>query len=138
MARTTAALVRGVLQRDYRIGADVAPYIRAANLVVTRVNTCATAKSITLSSDELTEVETWLAAHFYVCSEQTLASKSGGGAGGSFHGQTGMHLDSSRYGQTAQTIDYSGCLAAIGKRQFASMEWLGLAPSDQTDYDQRD
>jgi hypothetical protein len=70
-------------------------------------------------------IERWLSAHFYALSDQTLASKSTSKASGSFHGQTQMDFDSTKYGQAAQNIDTSGCLRAIGKRQFGSSKWLG-------------
>jgi hypothetical protein len=145
VARTTSAAVKDVLRLG-SLGGDyddanepsLTPYITAANLIVTRVNTCATARGRTLSAAELAEIETWLAAHFYVQSDQTYASKSTGGASASFHGQTGMYLESSRYGQTAVSLDYSGCLSALGNRRTAAGYWLGRRPSEQTDYSERD
>ncbi len=49
-----------------------------------------------------------------------------------------MGIEATTYGQTALTIDYSGCLTAINKRQFASATWLGKAPSEQISYEDRD
>lgn len=140
MARTTDELVKGVLLLDYdsRRTPSLTPFINAANLVVTRVATCATAKDVTLSSDELEMIERWLAAHMYVQSDQTFASKSTSGASASHHGQTGMGLENSKYGQTAMMLDPSGCLAAIDKRQSAGAHWLGKPPSEQTAYVDRD
>jgi hypothetical protein len=140
--RSTHDLVKGVLAggRDYDDVASPAltPYIRSANLIVTRVNECAIRKGVTLSTAELVEIETWLAAHMYAMSDQTYASKSTGGASGSFHGQTGLYLDGTKYGQTAQTLDASGCLAAIGKQARARIAWLGKPKSQQAPYSDRD
>lgn len=140
MARTAQALVEGILLRDYDTDdrPSLTPFIRAANVIVTRVAACATRKSISLSSDELREIETWLAAHCYCLSDQTYAAKQTEGANATFHGQTGLNLDSTRYGQMAQALDYSGCLVNISKRQFASVDWLGKRPSEQTDFVDRD
>ena len=142
MARTTASAVKGILLKDYPAPDEeqpsLTPYIETANVIVTRVATCATARDRTLTSTELELVERWLAAHFYVQSDQTWQSKSTEGASASFHGQTGMHLESSRYGQAAMDIDYSGCLASFSSAQSVTFGWLGRPPSEQTAYSERD
>lgn len=143
MARTSAAAVKLLLMDDYgprEDGSlpDLAPFIDTASLLVDRVATCATAKGKTLSTTELELVERWLAAHCYAMADQPYSSRSTQGASGSFQGQTGMALDGTKYGQTAQMVDVSGCLAALGKRQAASMAWLGKVPSEQIDYLDRD
>ena len=143
MARTTSALVQGVLRSasvggDYDGSTSLTPYIDAANLVVTRVDTCATASGYTLTSDELEKIETWLAAHMYAMADQPYSSRTTSRASGAFYGQTGMHLDATKYGQTAKMLDPSGCLAALGKGTKGRMKWLGKAPSGQTEYVDRD
>jgi hypothetical protein len=143
MARTTSAAVQGVLMDDYGKKADgsfpsLDPFISSANVVVTRVATCAVAKSKTLTAAELELIERWLAAHFYAVSDKPYTSKSTQGASASFNGQTAMALDATLYGQQAKVIDYSGCLESISKRQMAALTWLGKAPSDQVDYADRD
>ncbi len=142
MSRTTTILVEALLGNDYdpapEVGepTDLQQYIDSAGVIVSRVATCAAAKGMALTTEELELIERWLSAHCYVQMDQTYASHSDG-ASASFHGQTGMHLESSRYGQMAMDIDYSGCLTAISKRQIARAAWLGKPPSEQTDYDQR-
>ena len=119
---------------------SLTPFIDTANVVVTRVAACALRKGITLSAAELELIERWLAALYYCQSDKPYASRSTAGASGSFHGQTGMYLTSTLYGQTALNIDSSGCLDAIanGPRKTATASWLGKAPSEQTDYMDRD
>lgn len=142
MARTDSTQVAAVLApgKDYDTtnAPSLTRFITAANLVVTRVNTCATAKGYSLSSDELTEMETWLAAHYYTRSDKPFAAKNELGAGGTYQGQTAKRLEASFYGQTALDLDPSGCLAAIANGVKASMAWGGKAPSDQIDYQDRD
>lgn len=138
MARTTSALVQGVLVDNWDGKTRLNPFIDAATLVVTRVLACATAKGYTLSSDELEMIERWLAAHFYAQQDRPYQSKSTKGASASFQGQTGMRLESTYFGQTALTIDTSGCLEALNNRQVARGFWLGRAPSEQTNYEDRD
>jgi hypothetical protein len=140
MARTNAAAVQALLGNDYDADAapSLTPRIETATVIVDRVATCATAKAITLTAAELELIERWLSAHFYAMTDQTYSSKSTGGASASFHGQTGLALDATKYGQTAKLLDYSGCLTAIGGRQVASGAWLGKRPSEQTLYTDRD
>ncbi len=140
--RTTTSAVAAVMLpgKDYDTDAapSLQPFIDTASVIVDRVNTCATNKGITLSVGELELIERWLAAHCYCMSDQTYASKNTEGAGASFHGQTGLNLDATKYGQMAQSLDYSGCLSAINKRARASGFWLGKAPSSQINYNDRD
>lgn len=140
MARTDATAVQEVLLKDYdsRNAPSLTRFINAASLLVNRVATCAANKGYTLSEEELEMIESWLAAHMYATSDRTLASKSTSGASGSFHGQATMRLEATFYGQTALTLDSSGCLEALNKRAVASFTWLGKPPSDQIEVDQRD
>lgn len=142
--RTTSDNVKGVLRLGSEGGDydDVAnpsltPYIATANAITSRVYTCSVQKKLTLSTTELELIERWLAAHFYAMSDQTYAQRSTQGASGSFQGQTGMGLEATKYGQTALAVDYSGCLTAINKRQFASGFWLGKPASQQLDWEDR-
>lgn len=137
MARTDSTSVEGVLGSDYNGTTVLTPYITAANLIVTRMNECAVRKGYTISDTELLTIETWLAAHAYVQMDQTLASKSTQQASASFHGQTAMNFDNSKYGQMAQSIDPSSCLSALNKRQRASLNWLGKTETEQIDYADR-
>lgn len=140
MARTTATLVKDVLGSEYDGQKSLTPYVRWANLVTSRVYTCAYDRGVTLSDSELTEIETWLAAHAYQQADPGYQSRSENGASGSFRGQTGMYLESTLFGQTAVMLDNSGCLKAIGSGSavYATGEWLGLPPSEQTPYYERD
>lgn len=144
MARTDADAVKGILLDDYdpapEVGdaVDLSPFIATATVIVSRVATCAAAKDLTLSAEELELIERWLAAHCYAMSDQTLASTSTEGASASFHGQTGMRLEATKYGQMATTLDFSGCLTAIDKRQVARGFWLGKPRSEQIPYVDRD
>ena len=142
MPRTTVGKVQNILAagEDYNGETSLQPYVDAATLLVTRVAACAVERGRDLTSDELEMIERWLAAHCYVQSDQTYASKSTSKASASFHGQTGLRLDNSKYGQMALALDTSGCLQALTavQRQVASAFWLGKVPSEQTDYVDRD
>lgn len=140
MARTTAEAVQGILLQDYDAdeAPSLTPFIDTAAIMVGRVIICATAKGLTLTAEELEIVERWLAAHYYVCSDQTYASASTNGASASFHGKTDMGLNSSRYGQTALGLDHTGCLAAINKGGYLlAPVWLGKTVAEQTPFNDR-
>jgi hypothetical protein len=139
MARTSEGAVAELLGDDYDGTRSLSPFIDTATLLVNRVATCATQKGQTLSTEELEIIERWLAAHFYTMSDKALTQKNTADSGGTFHGQTAMHLDASLYGQTAQGFDISGCLTALTKPQLKQVGafWLGKPPSSQIDYEDR-
>lgn len=143
MARTTSELVQGLLLSDYgptRSGAtpSLTPFIDTASAIVDQVATCATAKGSTLTSTQLELIERWLAAHAYCQSDQPYAEKKTQEASAVYQGRTGMNLDGTKYGQMAQTLDPTGCLSTLSKRNRVRAIWLGKAPSAQTDYPDRD
>lgn len=127
MARTTDEKVREIIDTDPALSLN--PFISTANSLVTWLTS--KDSSGLLSSDTLTLIETWLAAHFYAHRDQLYQSKSTGGASGSFQGQTQMVLNSTTYGQTAMLLDVTNNLAALnqaslnGNRKNASLFWLG-------------
>lgn len=128
MARTTDEAVQALLQYDSSI--SVTPFIEAATVVVDRVSSCASSKGEALTSTELELIERWLAAHYYTVRDQRYKSKSTEKASATF--ETINYLD------TAMAIDRSGCLSGISKQKTVGLFWLGKAPSEQTDYVDRD
>lgn len=141
--RTTHEAVKDLLGDDFgpREQSGTEPnlerWIRGANMIVNRVSSCATERGIQLSAEEKRELELWLAAHLYTRSDPTYASESKGGGGGSKHGQTGMYLEASFYGQQAMMLDPSGCLRALNKGQVVSTAWLGKPASEDLSYEER-
>ncbi len=111
MSRTNAIKVRAVVETDCDL--DLSIFITTASSIVDSIATCASAKNKTLTSSQLTDIETWLAAHLYSIRDQPYASKSTGQASASFQGKTGMYLDSTHWGQTAMLLDTSGCLSIM-------------------------
>lgn len=142
MARTNSASVIGILisgkQYDAKTAPSLTPFIDTAASIVDDVVACAAKKEIVLTSTKLELIERWLAAHAYAHADQLYSSSSAGGASGSFQGQTGMHLESTQYGQMAMNLDSSGCLRAINKGARAGVTWLGKPPSSQIPYVDRD
>lgn len=140
MARTSSSAVQGILLKDYDDldAPSLTPFIDTASNIVDQIVTCATAKGMTLSAATLELIERWLAAHSYVCSDPTYLEKQTQSARGRYMGTSGLGLEGSRYGQMAMTLDPSGCLRSLNKSLRARAEWLGLPPSEQTDYEDRD
>lgn len=131
MARTDSATVGKVIEVDPTLTAAVTQAIAAATVIVDRVYTRATAKGVTLSTDELLQIETYLAAHYYALRDPQYISKATDDASATFQGQTGMGLDSTFWGQMAKTLDVSGCLQeqANGIKR-PKMGWLGSDDQD--------
>ncbi len=143
MARTTPAAVQGVLGPHYDGQTSLTPFIDTANAIVERIAE-QDADSI-MTSVRLEIVERWLAGHFYAHADQLRQTESAGGkASATYQGQTGMNLSSTQYGQSAMLLDFTGLLAKLSKqaeeggRRKVGFQWLGLPPSEQTDYVDRD
>ena len=134
--RVTEEDVRAVIDTDSAL--SIRPFIVAASSLVDKVATADT--GALLSTDDLVEVERWLAAHFYAIRDPQYTSKSTGGASASFQGQTGMGLDATYWGQMAKRLDVTGYLANLdqARRPTLKAHWLGKPPSEQIDYVERD
>ncbi len=115
---------------------DLSPYMRAANIVTSRAVECAAAKGITLSADELVEIESWLGAYFYTRSDPTYQSKSTDGASASFVADS--QATTERYKAGAIALDSSGCVKAIlNAVPRARAAWLGKTADEQLTWAQR-
>ncbi len=137
--RTNEQKVQGILGNNHDGKTDLAPFIDTANAVTDSVVTCAANKKITHSAAILERIEAYLAAHFYGHADQFYSEKRTENASATFQGETKTGYESTQYGQTAISLDISGCLRAMSKGQVkVSIGWLGLPPSEQTDYVDRD
>jgi len=92
-----------------------------------------------LTTALLLEIEKHLAAHFYALRDPQYQQKRTEKASATFQGKTDLGLDLTWWGQMAKTLDVSGCLAQLDKGiGTPQLVWLGLPPSEQTDYEDRD
>lgn len=133
--RVTEREVREIIPNDPLVG--VKPFIDAANALTNHVSS-EDAQGL-LNSALLVQIEKYLAAHFYEHRDPQYDEKKTGDAMAVFQGEWGMGLDSSKWGQTAKMLDVTGTLRALSKGVVrAGMDWLGLPPSEQTDYVDRD
>ena len=133
--RTNPQLVRDALEIDEDINLN--SHIDLANALTDKVASEDTNSE--LSDALLLGIETRLACHFASRRDMPFASKTTGKASATFQGQTGMRLESTHWGQDAMTLDVTGYLNTLNRgRVKASLSWLGLPPSEQTDYVDRD
>lgn len=121
--RTTDVLVRDVIPTQE--GHDLKTYINIASRLVDRVNTKATEHGITVTSDELKDIETYVAAHFYAIKYPKYIEKKVGKSEGTRMGKTGKGLESTLWGQTAITLDPTGLLASSQEKNVGLFKWLG-------------
>ncbi|MBI4137557.1 hypothetical protein HY469_05850 [Candidatus Roizmanbacteria bacterium] len=116
MARVTIAEVEEIIDTDLS-DAQITAMISAANIIVT--NGPATSTKPALNSDELKEIERWLAAHF-VCIRDpvSLRAKIGDSDTWNFPASVttawGKGLLLTVYGSQAVAMDRSGKLANLG------------------------
>lgn len=132
--RTTEPEVRAIIPTSGTI--DIAPFIEAANALTNYVSS-EDGDSV-LTTALLLAIEKNLAAHFYESRDPQYQEKKTGDASAVFQGKTEMGLDSSKWGQHAKLLDVSGTLASLDKGKRAKLVWLGLPPSEQTAYADRD
>ena len=140
MARTTAKTVEEVLLREYDVvnKPSLNIYIRMGNALTSRMVTFGTQKGVTYTSEELILIESLLSAHFYQSADPGYTEKESHKSRGVHTGQFGMGLRKTRFGQDAITMDPHQVLDALDRGAVASITWLGLPPSEQTDYVDRD
>lgn len=105
--------IRELIEVDSDLNLD--PFLRMASVLADRVNTNDTDNK--LSDDELQQIELNLAAHFVTMREQQYQSRSTDQASAAFQGTTGMKLNSSMYGQSAQLLDCTGYLESLANQR---------------------
>jgi hypothetical protein len=65
----------------------------------------------------LKEIERWLAAHAVAHRDKRVAEDKVGPAAFKYQGKTGMHLESTHYGQMAMDLDPTGALKQLNASQ---------------------
>ena len=124
-----------------RIRRTLSSGIDAATALTDKVSVLDAAGADVLNDALLVQIEKYLAAHFAqsFASNQQVTTESSLGASSTFQGQTGMGLDATLFGQHAMILDVSGNLRELNEGvHTVEVDWLGLAPSEQTDYSDRD
>ena len=127
MAYTTPAKVQGILVRKCSV--DLGPFIAAAHNLVE--NVCVPE---CYDADTLTQIETWLAAHFYSVENAQKNEEEADGIRDKFDSKVDLGLQVTRYGQMALMLDYKGALARLNYvnthqgRIKCNITWLGKPP----------
>jgi len=135
--RITEQEVRDLLT-DSDADIRMEPFIRLATRLVDKVS--ANDSSSILSATDLTHLELLLAAHFYSVADPSTREEAAGKAKDIWDiGMGYKGLEETKWGRQAIALDDSGYLAAINTGVIrGTVEWGGLAPSEQTDYLDRD
>lgn len=105
----TTSEIKEIIETDVT---DATPFIQAAAAVMSSAGLTSSTK---LSDDLKKEIQRWLSAHYLAMYDRTTQSEKTGDASFTYEGQTGMGLDSTRYGQQAKTLDCTGLLAGLSK-----------------------
>lgn len=133
--RVTEQEVRTLIETDPDL--SIAPFVDAANALTDYVSSQDSASVLTTAL--LVQIEKYLAAYYYAIRDLQYASKKTEKASATFQGAYDLGFDLNQWGVAAKSMDVSGTLAAIDKGVTrVSAEWLGLPPSEQTDYVDRD
>lgn len=119
--RTTAPLVKGIIEVDSIAWPDITPFIDVANELVTEV--CAV---ITKNADgsggpyysdyRLEMIERWLAAHFYAIADQQVLQESVTHLSETFQAKIDIGFKQTKQGQQAMRLDTKGALATLDNR----------------------
>ena len=112
MARTTAADVIAIMEENDLTELQVTPFVDSANVMVNQV------MGTTETTDILTEIEKWLAAHMIAIGKvrQTKTEKAGT-AEVSYTGFWTLGLRSTSYGQMVVALDTTGAFADLDKKK---------------------
>lgn len=137
MAYTTPAEVRAIISVDdpKRDTTDYDPFIAAASsVVVTRLGGSG------LTTATLTQIEKWLAAHFYCIMQSRTNMENADNIIDQFQSRVDLGLDVTHYGQMAKLLDPTGILARTdfedknqGKIK-QTIRWLGRCPRRNPPY----
>ena len=135
MARVTEAAVRLIIDTDADL--SLTPFIDVATALTDHV--ASEDSNSVLTTALLVQIEKWLAAHFYAIRDPQPQEEKTADASAVHQGRTDLGLDLTHWGQQAKRLDVTGTLAQLDRTKHrVSVQWLGLAPSEQTAYMNRD
>lgn len=108
---------------DFDVAVDKTPFMTAASILVDKISG--------LSTEVLTVIETWLAAHFYCMHSPRRVTEKAGDVGATYETKIGFNLALSKYGQMAMTLDTTGTLRGISSGTVKPrLVWLGTDPCE--------
>lgn len=126
-----ADIMRDVVLESNNLG--LTAQIAAANVLTNRVSS--NDSNSLLGSNDLFEIERYLAAHFYTFKDQQFTQEITGDGQAMYQGMTEMGLDYSPYGQMAKVLDATGYLAKLDQqakegRKKVDVIWMGTEEED--------
>lgn len=122
MARVTEEYVKRINYETTLTADQVTPFLRTANNLVTGVLT-----GYGVSSEQLADIEAWLAAAFVAATDRQVTQEKMGDASAKYGGQLGMGWEYTSYGQVAIRLDPTGILKGLGNAKgHATIEVLEL------------
>lgn len=122
--RVTDAEVKEILDTS---ATSFTAFILAASILVD-VNLATPA--ILTDTEQLKEIERWLAAHFFAIKERQERKTETGEGLSEFYGNAGLRLDFTPYGQQVKVLDSSGTLVNLGKRKARLTTILGISHAE--------
>ena len=135
MVRVTEEQVRLLVDTD--VDLPLTPFIDTATALTDYV--ASKDDNSELTDALLIQIEKWLAAHFYAIRDPQPQEEKTENASAIHQGKTELGLDGTHWGQQAVRLDVTGTLAQLNRTKHrVSTQWLGLAPSEQTTYLDRD
>lgn len=129
--RTSDGLVIDNLKGDYATGSTLDRPIKIAHLIVERMKACATRKGMSFTCEELLEIETQLASHYYTRTDRLYKSRMTDRASGTWLYNA---KNPEPYLANALELDFTGCLNAILNQKRAGLDWLGKDDPEKLDY----
>ena len=132
--RITDDDLRSIIATDTSVRVDW--FIRMANSLTDEVSSNDTDGDLDVTRLRLIEIN--LAAHFYEARDQQYAEKKTDDASAVFQGQWGPGLARTSYGQQAMDLDTTGYLRGKTRGATVGVVSAHRAPSEQTDYVDRD
>ena len=110
--RTTVDEIKKIMPDIDPLIEDLQPFIDAAVTLVDEL----IVPTNKLTTDQLTDVETWLAGHFISIPDPQTIREAAGSIGGTYQiPRAGQGLEGTSYGQQAMLLDLSGELARWSK-----------------------
>lgn len=114
MARVTESDVKAIVPTTLS-EEQVTPYLCTAHTLIDSI-----LGSAGYSESELGMIETWLAAHFVAVRDPAVKSETIGDASATYHGQSGMGLEFTPYGQQVLMLEYKGTFAELSNTKIAA------------------
>jgi hypothetical protein len=133
--RTTIPKVQKLLAHNYdaKGKVDLQQFVDMGSSVTDTLVSDASGAGLTITAGQAELVERNLAAYFYTNTDPLYASKSTGGASGSFL----YEKNENPFLRAAKMLDPTGLLPGILSGKSASLTWLGTTESEERTYRER-